>query len=174
MKPANKSEHRLLQSSTLLLSLIGRILKMWVCKIQDLKIIALNIFPKIKQLLTYFFKKQIRSPSQWQLSDSCLSLLCSDSTTFLGMRFKDIRTMTTCPIIAKYKNNWHICEYVIVFRKAKPKKNQCLFIVRRCLHAPEKVLLWVLKKKREIQGPLQIRLNWKFSVQSGGHLINNK
>jgi len=112
MKPANKSEHRLLQSSTLLLSLVGRILKMWVCKIQDLKIIALNIFPKIKQLLTYFFKKQIRSPSQWQLSDSCLSLLCSDSTTFSGMRFKDIRTMTTCPIIAKYKNNWHTSLYL--------------------------------------------------------------
>ena len=33
------------------------------------------------------------------------------------------------------------CEYVIVFSKAKPKKNRCLFIVRRCLRAPEKVLL---------------------------------
>ena len=157
MKPANKSEHRLLQSSTLLLSLVGRILKMWVCKIQDLKIIALNIFPKIKQLLTYFFKKQIRSPSQWQLSDSCLSLLCSDSTTFSGMRFKDIRTMTTCPIIAKYKNNWHTSLY-LAKRSQKTKKKSVSVHREKMPARSRKVLLWVLKKKREIQGPLQICL----------------
>jgi len=51
------------------------------------------------------------------------------------------------------------CEYVIVFSKAKPKKNVGVCSCEKMPARSRKVLLWVLKKKREIQGPLQIRLN---------------
>ena len=144
MKPANKSEHRLLQSSTLLLSLVGRILKMWVCKIQDLKIKALNIFPKLKLLLTYFFQKANKESLTMTVKRLLPVIALFRFTTFLGMRFKDIRTMTTCPINTKMIGTRH---FIQQSKAKKKKKNRCLFIVRRCLRAPEKYCFGCSKKR---------------------------
>ena len=121
-----------------------------VCKIQDLKIKALNIFPKLKLLLTYFFQKANKESLTMTVKRLLPVIALFRFNYILGNEIQRLRTMTTCPIIAKYKNNWHTSLY-LAKRSQKTKKNRCLFIVRRCLRAPEKYCfkLGAQKRKRD-------------------------
>ena len=62
---------------------------MWVCKIQDLKIKALNIFPKIKLLLTYFFQKANKESLTMTVKRLLPVIALFRFNYILGNEFKD-------------------------------------------------------------------------------------
>ena len=133
------------------------------------------MFPNVTTTSDLFsYSSKIRSPSQWQLSDSCLSLLCSDSTYlhFGNAWWVKKKNPTSCPIMIKHKGNWHK-RNVIGLSKARPVSLRLSFHVFPMPCASGRCCSGCSKEQKR-KAHCKSASCAKFSAKKRSHLINKK